>query len=166
MARMVQVPFGHAMINRLAPDLGPEHYKTYEMSAPLATHWRPADCATYECEGYINGFVLAVDIGTDLGKAQFEYCTKKDKTRSFTVERHDDRLVHIIYGPGNECFDSELKRSTHRVPVGRPPFYLVSGGDWRGNPRGTPRYVHRRPEDWVDDFANHQDKLAEAAKKG
>lgn len=162
---MVQVPYGNTMVTRWAPEAGPEHFKTYSMARPLSTHWRTATCAEYECEGYLRGFMLSIDLGTELGQRQYHYVTH-DKSRSYTIQRESERLVHVLYGPGNECFASVSKQATHVVLRDRPPFYLVSGGDWRGNPRGTPRYVHRRPEDWVDDFANHQDKLAEAARKG
>lgn len=159
--RMVQVPFGNARISRLAPDLGPEYYKTYTMSSPFASHWKPATCEEYECEDFLNGFVLTVDLGTELGQKQYHYVTH-DRDRRHSMQRISDHLIKFVYGPGNPCF----RRGDHKVPLDRPPFYLVSGGDWRGNPRGIRRMVHRRPEDWVDDFANHQDSISEAVKRG
>jgi len=162
MGHLVQVPFGRAMVSRFAPDLGPEHYKTYTMSAPFASHWRPATCEEYECQDFLHGFVMTIDFSTDLGQKQLHYLTKVDKDRRYHMQRTGPYEVKLIYGPGNPCF----KRGDHKVPLDRPPFYLVSGGDWRGNPRGTPRTKHRRPEDWVDDFATHQDKIAETVKRG
>jgi hypothetical protein len=158
---MVQVPFGRATVSRLAPDLGPEHYKTYTMAAPLASHWRRATCEEYECDGFLNGFVLTVDVSSDLGRKQYHFVTH-DKERRYSMQRVSQHLIKFVYGPGNQCF----KRGDHRVPLDRPPFYLVSGGDWRGNPRGTKRTIHRRPEDWVDDFANHQIGISDAIKRG
>lgn len=148
---------------RHVPQLGPEFFKTYQWTAPVRTHWRPATCEEFECEDFLKGFVLTVDLSTELGQKQFHYVTH-DKSRKHSMQRVTATLVKFVYGPGNDCF--EPKRSTHRVPIGRPPFYLVSGGDWRGNPRGTPRFMHRRPEDWIDDFATHQDKLAEVQQRG
>lgn len=162
MGRMVQVPFGHTMVSRLAPDLGPEHYMTFSMNMPVKTHWRPATCEEYECEDFLHGFVTTIDFSTELGQRQLHYLTKVDKDRRYHLQRTGPYEVKLIYGPGNPCF----KRQDHRVPVGRPPFYLVSGGDWRGNPRGTAQYRHRRAEDWVDQFANHQIEIAETVKRG
>jgi hypothetical protein len=150
--------------NRLAPDAGPEHFKSYSARAPLATHWRPATCEEAECEHFLHGFVLSVDLSTDLGQKQYHYVTKEDKERSYSIQRISMDLVKVVYGPGNPCF--EPYRSQHRVPIGRPPFYLVADGDFRGNPRGTPVRRHFCVEDWVDDFANHQDKVSTVMQRG
>jgi hypothetical protein len=45
------------------------------------------------------------------------------------------------------------------VPLERPELYVVRGGDWRGNPRGEVRR-HSGPDSWVNDFAEHQDRIA------
>jgi len=150
--------------NRLAPDAGPEHFKSYAARAPLATHWRQATCEEYECDQFLHGFVLTVDLSTELGQKQWYYVAKVDRERSYSIQRLNQFIVKVIYGPGNPCF--EPNRSNHRVPVGRPPFYLVADGDWRGNPRRTPMYHHRRVEDFIEDFALHQDKIAVVRKRG
>ena len=166
MGRMIQVPFGDRIVTRIAPELGPQYYKTYQMDMPLDSHWRWVSCEMYECDPFMKGFVLKCDISTELGKRQ-AYFALHDTTRSCTMERVSPIMVHFHYKPGNKCFHNipgdELR---HKLPIGRPPFYLVSGGDWRGNPRGTTTMTHRRPEDWIDDFANHQDKLATVFQRG
>jgi hypothetical protein len=143
------------------PRLGPEFYKSYKMSAPLHSHWRNATCEEYECDDFLYGFVMTANISTDLGKKQ-AYYLMHDKERSFHIQRVSQDIVKFIYGPGNRCF----KSGDHRIQSGRPPFYLVSGGDWRGNPRGTPTFQHRRPEDWADDCGEHQLRIAETVQKG
>lgn len=145
--------------NRLTPDAGPEHFKSYSWRAPLASHWRPGTCEEYECDEFLHGFVTTVDLGTDLGQRQYYYLTH-DKSRKATIQRVSERIVKFVYGPGNRCF----RYSEHRVPVGRPPLLLVLGGDWRGNPRQIRTVVHRRAEDWIEDFAEHQDKIATVLK--
>jgi hypothetical protein len=150
-------------LNRLAQKVGPEFYKTYTIDAPIASHWRPATCEEYECDDFLYGFVLTIDPTTDLGQRQL-YFVKHDKSRKGSVQQISPQVIKVTYGPGNQCF--EPKRSTHRVPVGRPPFYLVYGGDWRGNPRGTATLVHRRPDDWVDDCATNQQRIAQSVQKG
>lgn len=150
--------------NRLVPEAGPEHFKTFSQRAPLSTHWRMATCEEYECEKFLNGFVLNINLSTDLGQQQFHYVTKVDRSRRGTFQRLSEHLVRVTYGPGNPCFEPE--KSSHRIPIGRPPLLLVTGGDFRGNPRGIPVRQHRTPEDWADEFANHTNKLADRIKRG
>lgn len=145
--------------NRLTPDAGPEHFKSYSWRAPLATHWRQGTCEEYECEAYLKGFVTTVDISTDLGQKQYHFLTH-DKTRSCSMQRVSQTVFKFIYPPGNKC----MKYWEHRVPIGKPPLLLVLGGDWRGNPRQLKTVVHRRPEDWIEDFSEHQDRIANVLK--
>jgi hypothetical protein len=151
---------GAVLLNRPVPVAGPEHYKTYSMSAPLRTHWRQATCEEYECPDFLNGFVTTIDVSSDLGKKQFHFITH-DKTRSYTMRALPLGLVEFTYGPGNKCW----KWQEHRVPFGKPPRLLVTGGDWRGNPRRQVR-VHKRVEDWVEDSATHLDKIASLVQRG
>ena len=159
---MVQMPFGRATISRLAPDAGPERYKTFTMSSPFESHWRRADCEEVECSDFLHGFVMTVDFSNELGQKQLYYLTKLDKDRRYHLQRTGQWEVKLIYGPGNPCF----KRGEHRVQIDREPFYLVCEGDWRGNPRKLPPVVHRRVEDWVDQFANHQEEVSTTIQRG
>jgi len=161
MAGMVSVPFGHTRVNRIAPDAGPEHFKTYGASMPLATHWRRATCAEVDCDAYLNGWVSTFDLGTDLGQRQYDYCTH-DRERRYSVQRVSMTVVKLLYGPGQRCFRS----GDHRVPLERPARLYVAGGDWRGNPRRIPVRVHKRPEDWVEDFSEHQARVAAIKQRG
>lgn len=144
-----------------APQMPPQAYKTYGMSMPLKTHWRAAYCEEVACAGYTQGWVTTVDLSTELGKRQFAYC-RADRSRSFSMQRPALNLVKFVYAPGNRCF----KADTHRLPLERPALFYVAGGDYRGNPRGIPTQVHQRPQDWAEDFATHQDRLAAALQKG
>lgn len=142
---------------RIVPQIGPEHYKSYSIRAPLSTHWKRATCADYECDEYLYGWTTTVDISTELGRKQAHYILH-DKSRSFKHEQLGPNLVAFRYGPGQTCF----KNNDHRTGVGRAPLLLVQEGDWRGNPRNTPPRVFKSVEDWRDDFAEHQDKIAKA----
>lgn len=161
MAGMVQVPYGHATVSRIEPELPAHAFKTYGMSMPLRSHWRPATCDEFECDAYQYGWVSTFDLATELGAKQYAYC-RQDKTRSFSAQRHGTTLIKLVYKPGNRCFRS----ADHRMPLARLPRFYVAGGDWRGNPMGVPARVHQRADDWVDDFANHQDTIATAIRKG
>ena len=159
--QMVSVPFGHTRVSRIEPALPASAFKTYGWSMPLRTHWRPASCEEYGCADYQHGWVTTVDLSTDLGQRQYEYCSH-DRTRSFHMQRVSETLAKFVYKPGSRCFAWE----DHHVPLGRPGLFTVTGGDWRGNPRGVPQRRHARAEDWIDDFANHQDTIATAIRKG
>lgn len=147
-------------LNRMAPILPTQAVKTYQIASPAATHWRQATCLEVDCAAHKNGWKTVVDLSTQLGQKQAYYITKQSG-RSFCAERAGESLVSFTFEPGQPCFGADK----HRVRIGRPELYVVRGGDWRGNPRKE-RRVHTKPEDWVDDFANHQSKLADRLARG
>jgi hypothetical protein len=147
------------MINRIQP-LGPaEAYKTYQIRQPVRTHFRPATCAEVECESYAHGWTTTIDAATPTGVQQARYIVDRSG-RAFTQARGMGSLVVFTFAPGQRCF------AEHKVPLEREPFYVVKGGDWRGNPRRVPVTQHARSDDWVDDFATHQDQLAQRIQRG
>lgn len=156
---MVSVPFGHTRVSRILPAMPVQAYKTYGMSMPLPTHWRPATCEEVDCEAYRYGWVSTFDLSTDLGQKQYDYC-RQDKTRSCSMQRASLTLVKFVYPPGNRCF----RAGDHRLPMERPAVFTVRGGDWRGVT--TSARVHKRAEDWIEDFAEHQDRLATQLERG
>jgi hypothetical protein len=140
---------------RVDPVGPPGAYKTYEIVRPRATHSRQATCEEVGCPAHRWGWTTRVPVGSDLEAAV------RASGRA-PASRHQDGAVAVyIFAPGTECFESHL----HRVPVERPSIYLVRDGDWRGNPSGQGR-VHARPEDWVEDFSAHTDKIANELRKG
>jgi hypothetical protein len=155
-------------MTRLPPKLAVTAMQTYEIRSPKSTHFRPATCAEVECPRYMKGWRTIVP--ADSAAAGF---IRRDKTRRHTEERQPGGLTCFDFGPGQECFDwcadqDCLVRAGadhhHHAPVGRPEHYLLRGGDWRQN-LGIKR-THKKPEDWVDDFASHQERIAEAVKRG
>lgn len=151
---------GAIVLNRIQPKMPAESFKSYSMLYPLASHWRKASCAEVECDHYRLGWDSVVDTSTPLGRDQYDYM-HRDRTRSFTETREGPFLVRFHYGPGNKPFAGP--RHEHTIKIGRPPLMVVREGDWRGNPRGTEPVVHASAENWVDDFATHQDRLIRAA---
>lgn len=144
---------------RIAPNLPVGAVKTYGIRAPLQTHWRPATCAEVECLAYQRGWRTTVDVRSELGARQ-AYYIRMHSGRSFEVsEVNELGMVTFTFPAGQKCFQE------HRVPLERPQIFVVRGGDWRGNPRGEFRR-HVRAADWVDDFAEHQDKLADRFTQG
>lgn len=146
---------------RITPKLPADKYKTYQIQKPLETHWRQGTCAEKQCRGFMEGWVTRIDESTDLGQGQAFYI-RKQSGRSFKEHRDELGLTVFVFEPGQRCF---RPAKDHMIQVGRPELYVVRGGDWRGNPRRE-RRRHANAADWVDDFAEHQDKLATRLQQG
>lgn len=144
--------------NRIPPNLPVTAMKTYQLAAPRSTHWRPATCTEVDCAAQANGWVSTLDPDTDLGKRQIAYIMR-ESGRRFAYEVLESGLVQITFQAGQQCF------AEHVLPREREPLYLVRDGDFRGNPTGRVQQ-HTRPDDWVDDFATHQQHLADRAEQG
>lgn len=145
------------MLNRVTPKLPANAVKTYSIRSPLATHFRKATCQEVDCANYTNGWLTRLDTAIPQ-QAQLANDIRLRLGRKFVaVER--GTIVEFTFPPGQQCF------ARHQVPLQRPEFYVVRDGDWRGNPRGTAP-VQRTADDWLDDFANHQDRLKTAIERG
>jgi hypothetical protein len=140
---------------RIAPQLPASAYKTYAISSPLSTHYRDGTCDEAGCLAHRHGWQTSVDEATDLGQRQAHYI-RKLSGRRFTERRTELGLTAFTFEAGQRCF-----ATPHKVPLGRPEIYVVRGGDWRGDPtRGEATRVHSGPDAWVNDFGEHQDRLA------
>ncbi len=143
------------------PVLPAGHMKTYQVIAPVSTHFRPATCEEVMCPAFIYGWVTIVP--ADSEAASF---IRHDSSRRHTEAREPDGRASFTFPPGQEGFRGGARSEhDHKVRLDRPEVYLVRGGDFRGNPRGEIRR-HVRADDWVDDFATHQDKLATRLERG
>ena len=132
-------------------------YKTYSVRSPLATHFRKATCQEVDCANYEKGWMTRLDVSSPQ-HAQLANDIRLKLGRKFVaVER--GTVVEFTFPPGQQCF------AAHRLPLQRPEFYVVRGGDHRGNPRGTAPVQHNA-DTWLDDFANHQDRLKTALDRG
>jgi hypothetical protein len=146
-----------ARLFRIEPAMPSHAYKTFAMESPLHTHMRQATCEEYGCDHYHQGWRVHVEALTpDLLHAA------KASGRRYREEQVAEGQTYLIFEAGQPCF----RAATHRLPIGRPPLFLVKGGDWRGNPRGTQTRRYDRPDQWVDDFATHQQTLADQIQKG
>lgn len=142
---------------RIEPRMDPTAYKTYAMVSPLSTHFRPASCAEVDCPHYLNGWRVRLEnLTPDLQHAA------RTSGRRYREQHVTDGETYLVFEAGQACF----KASQHRARVDRPPLYIVRDGDHRGNPRRTKARLHQRAQDWVEDFATHQQKLADEIKKG
>lgn len=146
-------------VNRLEAKLPAAAMKTYQILAPVVSHFRSATCAEVDCERYTDGWQSPIDERTELGQAQAWYI-RNQSGRRYTEDRN--RLPGITvftFEPGQKCFGQ------HQVRTGRPELFIVRGGDWRGNPTGQTQ-MHANGDDWVDDFVDHQLKLANQIQQG
>lgn len=156
---------------RLQPRLPVGAVKTYAVIAPVRTHWRVVPCerADPECQRHADGWLVLLDPNDQLDRRRLDYI-KLHSGRTFRDARTlpfdvlemltiPDTHIALYFPPGQQCFDE------HRIPLEREPLLVVRGGDWRGNPRREKR-VHATRDDWVNDFAEHQQTLADRFNQG
>lgn len=140
-------------LNRLAPQAGPEAYKTYQ----IRPYVRPASCGEVECARQRNGWRSVMDLSTVAGVKQANWIAQHSG-RAYTHEVIGT-LVTFTFAAGQTCFER------HQVIADREPLARIVDGDWRGNPRGTGAQV-LGTRSWIDSFGEHQLKIAEAHKRG
>lgn len=136
---------------RIVPELPPNAFKTYGIAAPRNTHFREAACEEINCSNYLNGWQTVIDESNDLGQRQAFYIRKSSK-RGFSEERLASGLTKFVFESGQKCF------AAHQTRIDKPAIFLVRGGDWRETVGETK--FHKNSNNWVEDFAEHQDKLA------
>jgi len=143
-------------LNRITPQAGPHAYKTYGIAAPLATHWRPATCEEVGCEQYRGGWQVRIE-GLDPQDIHLATHSGRKWSRVQVAEGE----TYLVFEPGQPCFRS----AAHRVRLDRQERFLVTGGDWRGNPRQE-RREHASAANWQEDFAEHQDRIKTVIERG
>jgi hypothetical protein len=162
-------------INRSRPALPCRAMQTYRVASPIQTHTRPATCAEVQCPPHVHGWDTVVDESSPLGQMQAAYVRANclhvlapaqpgDDRRRYTEHRDELGMTVFHFAPGQRCFPTEAEPDGHRVPLDRPEIYTVQAGDWRGG-LGLLRR-HTRPDLWVEDFAEHQQALADRIEKG
>lgn len=146
-------------LQRITPRLDPQHYQTYSVKAPLSTHWRRGTCEETGCLAAYSGWKMKIDITTEMGQRQ-AYYIRKQSGRKFTESRLPNGFIEFTFASGQDCFKE------HRVRLERQEQFIVKGGDWRGNPKGQRPRIHTKPEFWVEDFSENQDRLNRIIEKG
>lgn len=155
-SEMVKGPLGEKRI----PCALPVHVmKTYQVSQPKQSHFRPATCQEARCVNMQYGWKTVIDESTELGQAQAHYIRFESGRKFIREPVTSDGPVTYTFEAGQKCF------AQHQVSLEREPLFVVRGGDWRGNPRGEVR-KHVNADDWVDDFANHQLMLENRLSQG
>lgn len=143
-------------MNRIPPQGRVQDYKTYQIVSPLSTHWETATCAQVDCPDYLHGWRVKIE-----GLPQEMIHAARTSGRKFS-ELEISRNEHwLVFEAGQPCF----RAAEHRRLLDKQEIFIVRDGDFRGNPTGNVRR-HSRPDDWQEDFAEHQDKLARQIEQG
>lgn len=143
-------------MNRIPPQGRVQDYRTFQISAPLRTHWRAATCAEVDCPQYLNGWRVRVDVLPP----QMVH-TARTSGRKFTELHVAEGENYLVFEAGQSCF----RVSQHRVKLDRLEFYIARDGDWRGNPTGNVR-KHTRPEFWMEEMNENNGRLQQVRQNG
>lgn len=111
------------------------------------------------CHWHQKGFEISTDTSTDIGIARAQYLTRHAGRRFTRIDIPGSTVVVFQFPAGQQCF------TEHYLPLEREAFYSTRIGDDRipGTP-GNRRLWTR--DDWLDNFANHQNMVAERRKAG
>jgi len=134
------------------PSLPAAAMKTWQIIRPRER----SSCQAAGCRAYQNGWRTVVDAD----KAEM---VRHLTGYQFTEARLPEGLYEFTFPAGQECFLG--RAGQHSRPLDDRSRLIERGGDWRGNPTGMFR-EHTRADDWVDSFANHQDRLADRFGRG
>lgn len=141
-------------VSRVEPAAPVTSYTTHEIVNPL----RIASCREFECDYWETGLTLMIDTRIPQGVDRLLYL-RYQSGRSITEQQVEEGVWRVYVHPHQSCF------TTHRLPV-RDELYVRRLGDWRGNPDPSSRYRFKRPDDWVDSFANTLDQAATRFERG
>lgn len=162
---------------RIPPVLPAAAMKTYHVARPI-TWWVFASCGQVDCDHYRRGWTTIVD--------EDQAGVIRRSGRSFTETRDRAGLVTFAFPPGQRCWhappaelvgqaifavvsrlpEPEIADRWHKRVPQREPLFGLTGGDWRGNPRGTPPVRFKTHRQFIDDFAEHQLRIADRIKRG
>lgn len=134
--------------------LTPAEYRTFQAAAPRDTHYRAVSCAEFGCLAWAHGWEVHVDPLTPEQRTAVE-----TSGRRYRVEDRGPGQTVWIFEAGQVCFQA----ADHALPNGRQALFVVRNGDHRWSEVVR---QHRNPEDWRDDCAEHQQRIASAIERG
>lgn len=151
---------------RLTPAMPTQNYQTFAVRSPINTHYRRATCAEIACADYLNGWYLKIDgtppellhVATHSGRSY--------RIGEVMLEPTEDRptteiFKALIFEAGQPCFREE----THVTSLERPEFFYIGRGDFRSFSTRRALQVGQ-PDEFVDRFATHLDKLKTKLERG
>lgn len=125
----------------IVPNLNPNLTRTYQIVAPVPSHFRHATCEEVQCGAYVNGWETILPAGD----ARADYIRNASGRRF--VEKTENGITTFTFPAGQACFAA----GNHRVSLEREPIFKV-------RERGQTT-THTRPELWTEDFAGYLDKV-------
>lgn len=138
---------------RIQPQGPIRAYQTYQIASPH-DHKVKTACEQAGCLAWQYGWETKVDESTPLGTFQASYI-RHESGRTFKEMRTADGLTVFRFERQQRCF------AEHET---FPEFYMVRAGDWRKH-LGLIRR-HTRPGDFVEDWGEHQQRVADQVEKG
>lgn len=142
-------------LNRIEPALPAHAFRTFRISAPISTHFRKATCAEIDCPNWLNGWRVRLENLTP----ELVH-TVQTSGRRYREESLGQGVTWLVFEAGQPCF----RTSEHRARLDRPELYVVRDGDWRQQ-FGQARQ-HTRPEHWVEEMSENQQRLIDAKQRG
>lgn len=138
---------------RIEPAMPPNAYKTYSIASPKDVGIVAA-CHEVGCESWQHGWETFIDESTPLGKAQARYI-RRESRRDFKESRNEHGITVFRFSAFQRCFEEHMTQ---------PEYFGRTLGDWRCYTGET--FYHTRPADWVEDFGEHQQRIADQIKEG
>lgn len=172
-------------INRLPVAGRQQDYQTYQVFAPIRSHWRAATCDEVGCPT-VRG-ARCEEVGCARYETGWRTVLPTTSTDLLTLARGSGRkyiekppqagLIEFVFPAGQQCFDSMVVhraaggpcRERHMVQLDRPGIFVVRRGqraDKAPPPSGRFGMTFTRPELWAEHFAEHQQKLADQHNQG
>lgn len=147
-------------VSRPVSQLPPGAMQTYEATAPLETHWRPATCEEVECKAWAQGWTADVPPNSD-DEVRIKQTYDAEIRRGAVISsRTPEGFTRYHFPAGTACF----RRVWHKLPLERDAIFTVRSGDHRGTD-GVIRQFDKGA-DWVDHFATHQDGISKLVNRG
>jgi len=140
---------------RPQPTLPAERMVSFEIKAPLATHWRRATCVEVGCPDYQHGWTVAVSVLRPSDRELF-----RQKGFRF-IDIDGGTGPALLFEAGQPCF----RASQHRTRMDREEIFLQRPGDWRVPIRqsgalGKP-VIFSSPDAFADALHTQLDKFAD-----
>lgn len=146
---------------RLTPAMPTQNYQTFAVRSPINTHYRRATCAEIDCPDYLNGWYLKID-GTPQELIHIAtHSGRRYRVGEVLLEGQTEAFRALIFEAGQPCFREE----THVTSLERPEFFYIGRGDFRSFSTRRAQQVGK-PDEFVDRFATHLDKLKTKLERG
>lgn len=120
-------------------------HKAYSLAAPLRTHFRKARCEEVECKHNREGWTYNVAMLDEELIRAIRVSGRRYKEVQYQGS------TYWVFVPEQQCF------AEHTIRLDREPFYFVTPN--AKNLIVPAAKQHANGDNWVDDFATHQDRI-------